>query len=353
MQPGQQRTLHALITGFNQLATIEMVARDWEQMPLLHGNNKLLRIDTMVIFSNAQQLEQTVWTDRAGEMLKTRSPAMEMETFRTTKAEALENRKAAQFDIGLSTTIKLEKPLRNPPDTKRVVYRVHLADSDPATVFLTTTTQKVKSLDAHTAEVTVFAVRPEKKGTQLIYRNGPEGAAHKLAASPFSPDDREPNNWIQSDNPKIVALAKEAAGDEKDHWAAATKLEQFVHNYIKQKDFSQAFATAAEVAETREGDCTEHAVLLAALCRARDIPARVAIGLVYMPAAQAFGYHMWTEVYINDTWIPIDATIAKGGIGADHLLIARGSLKGASAYSSFLPVVQVVGRLKIEVVETE
>ncbi len=27
---------------------------------------------------------------------------------------------------------------------------------------------------------------PEKKGTQLIYRNGPQGAAHKLAASPFS-----------------------------------------------------------------------------------------------------------------------------------------------------------------------
>ena len=41
-------------------------------------------------------------------------------------------------------------------------------------------------------------------------------------------------------------------------------------------------ATAAEVARSREGDCTEHAVLLAALARARGIPARVAMGLVYV-----------------------------------------------------------------------
>ena len=68
---------------------------------------------------------------------------------------------------------------------------------------------------------------------------------------------------------------------------------------LNAKDFSQAFASAAEVVDTHEGDCTEHAVLLAALCRARGIPARVAIGLVYMPATHEFGYHMWTEVYIG------------------------------------------------------
>ena len=52
------------------------------------------------------------------------------------------------------------------------------------------------------------------------------------------------------------------------------------------------------------------------LARARGIPARVAIGLVYMEGEQAFGYHMWTEVYIDKRWIPIDGTLALGGIGA-------------------------------------
>ena len=91
-------------------------------------------------------------------------------------------------------------------------------------------------------------------------------------------------------------------------WQMAVKFEQFVHNYINRKDFSQAFASAVEVADTREGDCTEHAVLLAALCRARGIPARTAIGLVYVPHDQGFGYHMWTEVYINNSPLPSGAT---------------------------------------------
>ena len=52
----------------------------------------------------------------------------------------------------------------------------------------------------------------------------------------------------------------------------ACRLEKLVRDKMQAQDFSQAFATAAEVAETLQGDCTEHAVLLAALCRAREIP---------------------------------------------------------------------------------
>jgi len=341
MRTREERTLQVLLVGFNQLATIEMVARDWEQTPLLHRTGKLFRIDTMAIFPDGKKLEQTIWTDHSGETEKTRSPAMAMETFRTTKAEALQKYEAVKYDIGLNTTVKLEKPLPNAHDTKRVVYRVHLDGDNPAATFVTGSTQKIKSLDANFAEVTVYAVRPDQPGN-------PEAPADRS-----DDDDLQPNNWIQSDNPKIITLAKEAAGDETDPWRTALKLEQFVHHYIKRKDFSQAFATAAEVAENPEGDCTEHAVLLAALCRARNIPARVAIGLVYISSTQEFGYHMWTEVYIDKRWIPIDATLAKGGIGAAHLQLAHSSLKGASAYSSFLPVVQVVGRLKIEVLEAE
>jgi hypothetical protein len=341
MQSGEMRTLQALIIGFNQLGTIELLARDWEDEPLLNGNYELLRIDTVVFFPNGQQMRQIAWSDRTGEILKTRSLPLEMETYRVSKAEALEKNETPQFDIGLSTAVKLDKPLPNPRDTKRVVYRVHLPGGDPAAAFLNSAAQKVTSFDPHTAELTVYAVRPDQPGN---------------VAAPYDPPtkaDRQPNNWIQSDNPKIIALAKQAAGEEKDPWLTALKLEQFVHGYIKEKDFSQAFATAAEVADSREGDCTEHAVLLAALCRALGIPARVAIGLVYVDGKQEFGFHMWDEVYIKNKWIPLDATLAKGGIGADHLQIARSSLSGAAAYGSFLPVVQVVGQLKIKVMEAE
>jgi transglutaminase-like putative cysteine protease len=135
----------------------------------------------------------------------------------------------------------------------------------------------------------------------------------------------------------------------------AVALEQFVRGAITEKNFSQAFATAAEVAQTREGDCTEHAVLLAALLRARRIPARCAMGLVYFPQADGagFAYHMWTEAWINDRWIPLDGTLGRGGIGGGHLELAHSNLKGAGPYAAFLPVFRVLGQLELEVIQEE
>ena len=118
-------------------------------------------------------------------------------------------------------------------------------------------------------------------------------------------------------------------------------------------DFSQNFASAAEVARNLRGDCTEHAVLLAALCRARGIPARAAMGLVYMPRRAAFGYHMWTEAWIDGAWIPLDATLGRGGIGAAHVKMTHTSLDGASPYEAMLPILQAMGQLKIEIAEVE
>ena len=115
----------------------------------------------------------------------------------------------------------------------------------------------------------------------------------------------------------------------------------------------QPVATAAEVADTLVGDCTEHSVLLAALCRARKLPCRIVIGLVYHPPDQGFAYHMWNEVWIDDRWIPMDATLAHGGIGAAHIKLAHSSLHGVGAYSTFLPVLHVLGQLELEVLEVE
>jgi transglutaminase-like putative cysteine protease len=131
----------------------------------------------------------------------------------------------------------------------------------------------------------------------------------------------------------------------------ATRLEAYVHRAVKNKNFSQALGSAAEVARSGEGDCTEHAVLLAAMARARGIPARVALGLVYTePAAMAF--HMWTEMYIGGRWVPLDATLGRGGIGAAHLKIAQSSLDGADQLASFLPVAEALGQLKLQVLSS-
>jgi len=343
MQPGERRTLKVLMAEFQQVADVEMTAKGFEPCKLPTGTHELLRIETVARLANNQKIEQTEWADRTGDTLKTLMPAMgQLETYRASKAEALEKVDAAELDLLSSMMVKVEQPLSGGHRTKEVCYRVHLDGSDPASVFVTGPTQAVKSIDANTAEVTVYAIRP-----------GQSGGNRSAPADPPTEDDLRPNVFVQSDDPLIVADAKKATGDEKDPWRVAVALERFVNREVKNKNFSQAFATAAEVAKSREGDCTEHAVFLMALCRACGIPARGVMGLVYLESQRAFFYHMWTEVYIDNRWIPIDGTLSLGGIGAAHLKIAQSNLKDATAYSSFLPVMQVMGRLSIKVIDAK
>jgi hypothetical protein len=343
MKPGERRTIKSLMPEFLQVAAVRMTAKDYEPCKLLTGVHNLLRIESVTQLAGNQKLEQTLWVDRTGDVLKSYMPAAGgIESYRASKAEATDKADAAQLDLLPSMFVKIDRALPNGHRTKQITYRVHLDGADPASVFVNGPTQAIKSIDANTADVTVHAVRP-----------GQADGNPDAPADPPTDDERTPNFYIQSDDPLIVADAQKAAGDEQDPWRVAVALERFVNREVKNKNFSQAFATASDVAKSREGDCTEHAVFLAALCRARGIPARVAMGLVYMNGSRAFGYHMWTEAYIDKRWIPIDGTLALGGIGAAHLKIAQSSLKDATAYSSFLPVTQVLGRLKISVVDVK
>jgi hypothetical protein len=348
MQPGERRSLESLMPGFIQLATVELYAKDWEKIDLPSGSKELLRIELVAILPDAQKTRQTLWADRSGETLKMHSNEMNVDIVRTTKADALKKDAGRMLDLNVQTAVKLDRPIPNAHETKTIRYRLHLDGDDPAKVFPAGPTQQIKSIDANTAELTVYSIRAGQK-------DGNPAAP----ADPPSDADRLPNSLLQSDDPLVVSLAEEAAGKETDPWKAAVKLEKFVREYIHSKDFSQVFASAAEAAKSREGDCTEHAVLLAAMCRAKKIPARVAVGLVYTGQqtkegfVPEFAYHMWVEAYFDGRWVPLDATLGHGGIGAAHLKIAHSNLQGASMYSSFLPVVQVVGRLKIEVIGVE
>ena len=132
------------------------------------------------------------------------------------------------------------------------------------------------------------------------------------------------NAWIQSDHESVVALARKAVGDEKDAGKAAKKIEQFVSRYISNRSLSVGYASALEVLHSRQGDCTEFALLTVALCRAVGIPSRVVFGVVYVADEfeghrNFFGGHAWAQVYVRDGWYSLDA--AMGGFNAGHVAI--------------------------------
>jgi hypothetical protein len=319
--------------------------------------------------TNAGQhkIEELRWIDPRGETLKSIVPSLQQEAVRTTKADALAPASGEPLDLMIASTVPITGKLVPSATSKRVVYWAHVKNGQIAGLFADCPSQRVKSMDDQTVELTVVAVRPEHKpeaqargpaaatSATAVGRGSPDPAHTSTEGLPNPPTDADsaPSSFIQSTDPLIQQMAAQAAAKETDPWKIARALESFVQRTVKNKNYSQAFATAADVARSLEGDCTEHALLLAALSRARKIPARAAFGLIYYPPKHGFAYHMWTEVWINDRWVPMDATLGLGGIGADHIKLGDSNFAGSSPLTDLLSVVQALGRLELNVLSVE
>jgi hypothetical protein len=351
LKAGEKRTVkHVNFDG--QISSDEMTAQKEEEVELWNGSRRLLKVDSIERIDSESltkppDIRGTLWTDSSGEPLKSWIGSLGITFYRVSEGEA-NTPVTAQFDLGKATLVKIEHPVRRPHDTKWIRYRIHLDGGDPLAAFPAGPSQEVKRIDEHTAEVTVRAIRPASNVEKT-------GSAAKTSPAADAPTDNDlkPNNFIQSDDPQIVAQAKEAVGNDTDPWKQALALEAYVHRKMTVIDFSQAFATAAEAARSGKGDCKAHAVYLAALARARNIPARVVVGLVYMPQSQTFGGHMWTEVYVDGRWIGLDGTLGKGGIGGGHLKLAHSSMAGVGAYDVLYSMLRVIQGLKIDVLDYE
>ena len=98
---------------------------------------------------------------------------------------------------------------------------------------------------------------------------------------------------------------------ESDGAPTLEELTAYVHGYIDAPTYIHGFNIASVVARNRSGDCTEYAVLTAALARALSFPARVVLGTVILnddDKLAAYG-HAWTEVWYEKQWHIVDAAL--------------------------------------------
>jgi hypothetical protein len=338
MKAGEKRRLKMLFPGLSQIQVIETIleAEGTEPTALLGESRDLMRIKNTVVIGD-QEIETLCWTDEAGETWKCEIPGLRQVTYRTTRERALATGGIAEFDLGWDSIVRVSTPLPRAHQTERVVYRAKLSRRNPAEVFATGIGQRIEPIDATQARIIVTAVRPDR----------PEGSDPNVP----NESDIAANSLIQCDDQQIKRLATQIAADEDDAWQVCLQMEKWVHKSIRSKNFAQGFATAADVAKTLEGDCTEHAVLLAALCRARGIPARVATGLIYSPVDQGYAFHMWNEAWVADRWVPLDGTLGLGGTGAAHLKLGQSNLSQENANSAVLAVIQVLNQLELEILE--
>ncbi|MCL2117477.1 MAG: transglutaminase-like domain-containing protein, partial [Planctomycetaceae bacterium] len=151
-------------------------------------------------------------------------------------------------------------------------------------------------------------------------------------------------------------LAAEATESNNRSWEMAAELERFVSRKLQQVSYQHSFASAAEVAETLQGDSAGYAVLLAAIARAKNIPSRVVVGLVYTDTNTNEGVfvpHFWTELFLDGHWHPFDATIGQGGADASRILLARSNLADESLPALVAKTLPLLGHLQVTIVKIE
>jgi hypothetical protein len=231
------------------------------------------------------------------------------------------------------------QPLKNVGSAKSIIYKLSRTGKTEEFFIPSNDNQKVQQLSDGQVIVAVEPVAAPA-GVSFPYKGNDSTIIEAT----------EPTRFLQSDDEQIIKLARRAIGRTKDAAEAAKKIEAFVADYIENKSLSVGYASAVEVANSRQGDCTEFAVLTAAMCRAVGIPAQVVAGVAYVDdfaGLRGFGGHAWTQVYIGGKWIGLDAAFkgtGRGGYDAGHIALATGN----GEPGDFLNLATTLGRFKIE-----
>lgn len=158
-----------------------------------------------------------------------------------------------------------------------------------------------------------------------------------------------PEPFLESDASEIIAEAQKAAGSPAPPRLQAERLVRHVHAILEKKP-TLSLPSALEVLKTRIGDCNEHTALYVAMARSLGLPARIAVGLVYLRGA--FYYHAWPEVWVEEAsgrglWLPVDPTLNQFPADATHVRLTRGGLERQAA------ILGLVGRARLEITDVE
>lgn len=347
-KPGDTFTFLYYEPTVNCVVTIRVTVKEREEIQL-DKKQALLRVelkpDKIEVPGHSVQLPTSIWwlddefiarrrqldIDGIGTVLLTR----------TTRAVAMQPATPGKsLDVGLKTLIPLNRAITKPYDTRSVVYRVTIrGDDDAGTALANDSHQEVANVKGETFELHVHPVR------SFPLKAGPEPAAEYLGSS----------YYIPSDDPLVKDLARKAVGTEKDAWRQAVRIEGWVKQNMR-VDNAAPFVPAAQTAHDLRGDCRHYATLTTALCRAEGIPARTALGLVYVEKRgqqPSLGFHMWTEIWVRGAWLGLDATLGRGGVSAAHVKVSDHSWNDTRSLTPLLPVSRILGKLSVEVLRVD
>ncbi len=344
LKEGTQYTVKIFSPGMMQALDADILVGQEQNVDLLGRVVSLREVTTTLNMPGAGKVVSTSYVDRDLQMQKTITPIAGMQVEMVACAK--------EFALGQNDVLELidkmflasPEPLNNLSSTKSITYLLSPIKEASDFTIPSNDNQKAQKLDGGKVILKVVPLAAPA-GVKFPYR-GKDTAIREAT---------KPTRYLQSDNEQVIELARRAVGGTKDAAEAARKIEAFVGQYIENRSLSVGYATAAEVAASRQGDCSEFAVLTAAMCRAVGIPAQVVAGVAYVDdflGQQGFGGHAWTQAYIGGKWIGLDASFRGGGRGgydAGHIALASGN----GDPGDMLNLAPTLGQFKIEKLTVE
>ncbi len=269
---------------------------------------------------------QYAWIDQNGDLLK-QSGLLGIRMEKTSREEAL-NQAAIESsdDLTLQASVPIKNPIPEPNRLKQLTLSISGVSTD---------------------RLQLSGGRQKYAGNRLhIEKESLEGLPSQLEFAALDQLGKiflDPEPLIQADHPKIKDLVQTIIGPDE----RLTPLEKirlltdWVHQNIAKRPVV-AVPDALSTLENRMGDCNEHAMLLAAMARAAQIPTRVEAGLVYLKGR--FYYHAWNLVYLG-RWVTVDALFGQLPADVTHIRLVTGSQQQQ------LDLIGLIGNIAIDVID--
>lgn len=295
---------------------------------------------------NQPPVQSVIWTDELGYPIKTYNPSIDLVGFTTSRQEATAGREASD-DILSVASVRVEGELENPERAAWTLFQLaprgNSTDSAERPAIQPQPGQWVRRASSGAYQLFVANQQPPENLGRFL--------ATTLAADQV---DLRPNSLIDSDDAMIIQIARSAVSANASPKDRALGLAFAAHSMISTKGYAEGLQPASEVVRRESGDCTAHALLLAALLRSQNIPARIAVGLLYVPTVDGprMVFHMWTLAWVDNAWLPLDATRPTGLASADRIILGTDHLSGGNEFELLANLVGVIGQYDIRIVRS-
>ncbi|MHC4445179.1 MAG: transglutaminase-like domain-containing protein [Planctomycetota bacterium] len=353
LKPGTKYKLdiYEPAVDLNSLSPTTVEILEPETIDLFGRKVQTVKAKTTASITNAlsgnMTIESFAWFNRQGDILRMQMNVLNIPVQVLACAKSVALAKDNPKELMTKSFIITNKPI-HADKVKQVTYRLDLKKptaGDSLENIPESAIQKIEKKEKNTAVVTVTKPSAITKKQPKIKLTEKERKDYLTASATINYKD-----------PVVAKLAKQAAGNEKDHKKLAHLLRKFVSNYVKDKNLSVGFATASEVARSKEGDCTEHGILLAALGRAHGIPTRVVMGMAYIDAFMGYSHifvgHLWTQFWIDGQWIDLDPALEQTDVEPTHIALMVSNPGDAGIADLVSSILLSLHKLKITVLKT-